>query len=173
MPSSSSDHRNDLSVDRTSVFRLVDRRVRNRWTSEDITQEAILRLTAYYRSGKPIADVGSLVRRIALNLVRDHFRAAKRRVHEELPEALPSAEDSPMDALVYREQVDLALGALNGMPPLRREAFVRCRLHGESRGEVAAGLRISEAAVTKHIARAVLDLEDALARPDQKRRVQP
>ncbi|MNU03353.1 Sigma-70, region 4 [compost metagenome] len=46
------------------------------------------------------------------------------------------------------------------MPRLRREVFVRVRLHGQSHRQVCAELELSAKAVELHIGRAVFDLSE-------------
>jgi len=46
------------------------------------------------------------------------------------------------------------------MPRLRREVFVRVRLHGHSHREVGEALELSAKAVELHIGRAVFDLSE-------------
>lgn len=153
-----------------ALFRLINRRIREPWTSEDILQESYLRFLNYNRSGQTIENPGALLRRIALNLILDHFRATRRRPVEELPDDLADTTPMPDEATMHQERVRLTTETLAAMPPMRREAFVRCRLHGESRREVADALAISEAAVAKHVARAVLALDQSFARQYGARR---
>jgi RNA polymerase sigma-70 factor (ECF subfamily) len=45
------------------------------------------------------------------------------------------------------------------MPPLRRQVFVLLRMEGKSRSDIAALLQISEDAVSKHVSRALADIQ--------------
>lgn len=49
------------------------------------------------------------------------------------------------------------------MSPLRRDVFIRRRLHGESRQLIAKNLGVSEEAVKKHISRAMDMLKNAIS----------
>jgi RNA polymerase sigma-70 factor (ECF subfamily) len=58
--------------------------------------------------------------------------------------------------------VDLLSQALSAMPPLRRQVFVLLRMEGKSRSEIATLLQISEDAVSKHVSRALADIQRLL-----------
>jgi RNA polymerase sigma-70 factor (ECF subfamily) len=60
--------------------------------------------------------------------------------------------------------VEILVGALKVMPPLRREVFLRRRLDGIASATIAADLQLSLAAIEKHCTRAVVDLRLALER---------
>lgn len=131
-------------------------------------QETLVRFLNYSRGGTPIVDAAALLRGIAMNLVRDHFRTAKRRPVAVLEEDIVSDEQAPDEAVMYNDRLRATAQALAVMPRLRREAFIRCRLDGESRSDVARALNISEAAVSKHVARAVLSIHEAFSRQERR-----
>lgn len=56
------------------------------------------------------------------------------------------------------ENIDRLQQALALLPSLRREVFIRRRLHQQSREQIAKELDISEEAVKKHITRALAQL---------------
>jgi RNA polymerase sigma-70 factor (ECF subfamily) len=66
--------------------------------------------------------------------------------------------------LDYRQRVEILVGALRVMPPLRREVFMRRRLDGIAGKTIADDLGLSAAAVEKHCTRAIADLRAALER---------
>src|ERR1700761_4625385 len=75
----------DWNGRRVDLLRYVGRRVDDVAIREDIVQEAIVRLLAYQaRPGITIANIAALLRRISLDLTRDHFRRAGRNRHVEL-----------------------------------------------------------------------------------------
>ena len=73
---------------------------------------------------------------------------------------LPAADR----VVAFRRAVALMAGALERMPPLRREIFLRRRLDGLTTAAIADRLDMSTAAVEKHVVRAFADLRTALAR---------
>ena len=140
---------------RDMLYGFIVRRVRDPFLAEDLVQETLTRLLAYMRANK-VSDAAALGFRIATNLITDHFRGgattvAATALDEEIACARPTAEQ----ALMERQRVDVFTRALDRMPPLRREVFIRRRLQGQSHREIACALDLSEAAVEKHIVRAL------------------
>ena len=101
---------------------------------------------------------------IARNLLRDHHRVARRGAHVELDEAMVCPLPAADRVVAFRRAVALMAGALERMPPLRREIFLRRRLDGLTTAAIADRLDMSTAAVEKHVVRAFADLRTALAR---------
>ena len=62
-----------------------------------------------------------------------------------------------------KEDVKTAMKVIEAMPETRRRAFVLVRLQGLSHQEAAVQLGISRPAISKHIARASLDLHNAVS----------
>lgn len=100
--------------------------------------------------------------RMAHHLVVDHHREQNKS-----PESLehePQSEDLSLDSLLEHEQrLRLYQQVLTQMSALRRDVFIRRRLHGESRQHIAQNLGLSEEAVKKHISRAMDMLKDAIS----------
>jgi len=152
-----------LKAQRADLLRYIGRRVGDAVISEDIVQEAYVRLLAY--EAKPdnaVSNVTAFLRRVSLNLARDHFRQAGRQVSVEVSEELPCPQPTVDVQLERRQLIGLVVEILRAMPPLRRDVFIRRRVHGQSAGEVAAALGLSPSAVSNHVARALYDLDMAL-----------
>lgn len=64
------------------------------------------------------------------------------------------------EILIAREQLQQLIARIERMPRLRREVFVRVRLHGQSHRQVCDELQLSAKAVELHIGRAVFDLSE-------------
>jgi len=156
----------DLKAQRADLLRYVDRRVSDSALSEDIVQEAYLRLLAYEaKPGGIVSNAAALLRRISLNLARDHYRHSGRmRAVGEPSENVVCPYPTPEEVLDYRQRVDVMARALGAMPSLRREIFLRNRFDGQTAPEIAAELEMSRAAVDKHIVRALSDIRQALAK---------
>ena len=136
---------------------------------EDIVQEAIVRFLAYQaKPGVTIANAVGLLRRISLDLARDHFRSAGRHRAVELSDGIPCPRPSIQEQLEHRQLVSIIADMVKAMPPLRREVFFRRRVEGQSAKEVAEALGISPGAVDTHIARAVLDLHSAIGKFEKR-----
>jgi len=144
---------------RVDLLRYVGRRVNDVALREDIVQEAIIRLLAYQaKPGITIANITGLLRRISLDLTRDHFRRSARTRQVELSDDIPCPHPNIQQQLEQRQLIEIVAGVLKAMPRLRQEVFFRRRVEGLSAREVAEALGISPGAVDAHIARAVLDL---------------
>lgn len=158
-----------IHLQRTQLIRYVSKHVRDAAYSEDIVQEAYLRLLKFkLKPGVRVINVQGLLRRIALNLVRDHFRHSGRVAVEELSEALPCPHSAIDLRLEQKQLVELVARVLKTMPPLRRDVFIRRRLHDQSAGEVGRELGLSPSAVSNHVARALLDLDYAIEKIEKR-----
>lgn len=152
-----------LRAQRANLLQYVSRQLRDSMLSEDIVQEAYVRLLIF--EAKPdniVNDVPAFLRRICLNLVRDHFRRTSHMRVTELSDTIPCPLPSAQLQLERKQLVDLVFNILKAMPRLRRDVFIRRRVNGESAGEVAEALGLSPSAVSNHVARAVLDLDAAI-----------
>jgi RNA polymerase sigma factor (sigma-70 family) len=148
---------------RVGLMRYVAQRVDDAALREDIVQEAIVRLLAYQaKPGIAVTNVSALLRRISLDLTRDHFRRTGRNQTVELSDDLPCPQPAIHQQLEQRQLIKIVASVVQAMPRLRREVFFRRRVEGLSSKETAAALGISPGAVDAHIARAVLDLHLAI-----------
>ncbi len=148
---------------RRALQRFVEGRLRDRTDSEDLVQETYLRLHDYRRT-RSVADVGAFCFAVARNLIRDHLRSLRVMPRTELPEEMACPAPRADEILAYRERVDVLTRALNAMPALRREVFMRRRLDGQPVAAIAADLGLGISAVEKHVVRALADLRAALDR---------
>lgn len=151
-----------------SLSRFVGRRLSDRALREDMVQETLARLLAYSRLHE-VKDAAALARRIAMNLITDHFRDRIRHPTDNLSEEVPTSAANAEEIVMHRERVRAFGQALETMPPLRREVFTRLRLHGETPREISAALNLSEAAVEKHLTRALEQLHREVGRAERPR----
>jgi len=158
-----------LRAQRADLLHYVGRQVRDSALSEDIVQEAFLRLMAFEsKPGTAVASAPALLRRISLNLVRDHFRRASRVQLVELSDTMACPQPAADQQIERRQLIELVMGILKAMPRLRREVFIRRRVQGQSAGEVAAALGLSPSAVSNHVTRAVFDLDSAIEKIEKR-----
>lgn len=155
-----SENRVPVASYRDALYRFIQRRVRNAALSEDIVQDTFVRYLG--REGSPVTDVGALMRRIALNLVRDHFRADARRTFEPVDDEHPADTGTPEEMLMFRQRAERFGRILDAMPALQRNVFIHRRLHGLSSKETAERLGLTPAAVDAHVTRALVALEKGL-----------
>lgn len=156
-----------LRAQRRDLYQFILRRTRDAATAEDLVQETFERLLAYERA-RTIADRAALGYRIALNLVRDHFRRARRRPVEALHDEIPCEAPAPEQILMHRQKVEVFGKVLDAMPPLRREVFIRRQLHGQAFQEIAQALSLSEGAAEKHVVRALEQLRREVVKAERR-----
>lgn len=159
----------DWGGHRANLLRYVGRQVDEVAMREDIVQEALLRFLSF--EAKPdnaVGNVPALLRRISLNLIRDHFRRAKRMPLGELSEEIACPLPMADQQIERRQLIALVAEALKAMPKLRREVFMRRRILGQSAGDVAEALGLSASAVSNHVARALFDLDSAIEKIEKR-----
>ena len=99
--------------------------------------------------------------RMAQHLVIDHHREQQRAPAE--LEHEPQCEAVSLETMLDNQQrVALYKQVLSEMSPLRRDIFIRRRLHNESRQHIATTLGLNEETVKKHITRAMDALKIAI-----------
>jgi RNA polymerase sigma factor (sigma-70 family) len=151
--------------------RLLLRRGRsNRNDIDELIQEGFLRLCRYQHEQNmtvrdPVAFLVNVVEKVHIDHMRRETLA--RRIFSDQPlqevdcvEVTSSAEqDAEAHELI--ERIERSLAAAN---PRTREAFLLHRFEGMSYAEIAKRLRISTKAVTNHIAKAMLLIDNELSR---------
>lgn len=151
-----------------SYFR---RRGRDSAEADDLTQEVFLRLA---RRCEPLAtdNLEAYIFTIAGNLLRDRGRrAAVRGTSVSLDDESAWSASSgalvevlhPDRVLTGREDLRLALQALDELSERTRDVFVLQRLEGLKNREIAVALGISVSAVEKHMVKALVHLSRRLA----------
>lgn len=156
----------DASHDWSGVFEAIRRyalaRRKPDELAEDIAQETVLRCIEYCRA-HDVASLYALAYRIAGNLITDHHRSAKG-LAGELEDSIACGAPLPDQIVDGRLEIERLSGALSGLPPLRREVFLRRRLHGESYATITKDLNMSSKAIEKHISRALEALTRTMKR---------
>lgn len=147
----------------------------------DIVQETFVRVLRQDRLGQDrlgqdrlgtmdrleaMADPPSWLRRIALNLARDHVRRrrteAKYLDFGDLPESAPCDAARPDESLEAEERWRILHAAIEGLPPRCREVFLLYLFESLSLGEIADRLGMSRNMAQKHMRLAVQRCLEAL-----------
>ncbi|HEX6785816.1 MAG TPA: sigma-70 family RNA polymerase sigma factor [Acidimicrobiales bacterium] len=115
----------------------------------DCVQEAFVRAHVRWRKIGRYEDPVSWVRRVALNLVRDHARRAarKRRAHDRLA----AQGEAERQGAVPADQPHDLLAILAELPPQSRMAVALHYVEGLPVREVAEEMGLSEGAVKFHL----------------------
>lgn len=167
--------RNDGGDSLKNQLRLLRRRLLQRGRSsrqdiDELIQEGFLRLCRYQRERQvpvrdPVAFLVDAVEKVHIERLR---RAVlTRRIFSDQPiedVELADHTGSPehhAEAHQLLERIEWSLAAAN---PRTREAFLLHRFDGLSYAEIGARLKISTQAVTNHIAKALLLIDNELLR---------
>jgi len=130
----------------------------------EIHQVAFVRLWDYRDRIEVKPSIYGLLLHIAKNLVVDHYRkiASDERLKKQLlaKATLYYQLDEPDDQL--DEMTDALLGAVNKLPPKRKDIFLLCKLHGKTYEQVADMQSVSLGTVKDHMAKAMRFLKNEL-----------
>jgi RNA polymerase sigma-70 factor, ECF subfamily len=155
-----------LTAHRASVRGVLMRLVRDEDLAEDLTQEALLRATRAAGSLRGDAAPATWLTAIALNLARDHFRAAERQprsVPLEHAENLP-APSRPEREILQAEMSGCILSHVARLPGRQREAVLLHHFAGLGHGDIAALWEISGGNARVILHRGVAALRASLRR---------
>jgi len=154
-----------LRIDRR-LRAVLRRQGRSREDSDDLIQEALLKLHEYCRGARVENQEAFLIRTVR-NLSIDRYRSAQRRVSangsiEDLESALGLEVGSPPPDVILegRERLNEISRLLEAVSSRTRDIYFAHRA-GYSYAEIGKHLHISNSTIEKHIARAVLALMDA------------
>jgi len=153
---------NEIQLLLGKLRRLLRSRGRSADDTDDLIQEAFLRLHVYCRENAVRREEAFLVR-TALNLSADKLRRDRTVVMESgLLEGLVLADPGPAPDDVYAARARLQhwKAGLEALSPRRREVFLLNRVEGYSFTQIADRLGISLSMVEKHAAKAILFLTD-------------
>lgn len=134
---------------------------------EDVAQLAFARVAAH-RDFDAIENPKAFLWRTAYNIAVSEKRSqsVRRRRADEVKQTSLAAEGddfTPERVLVAKEQIAAISAVLEAMPVKRRRMLVLNRIEGLSFAEIARRTGLSQTAVKKHVARAMIDLDAALA----------
>lgn len=141
---------------REQMEAVLRRRVGCRATAADLVQELFLRF--WRRPSAPLEDLGSYLIRSAHNLAIDHLRSEGARTRNEaglLPEQRGDSSVSLDAALEAGSDLRRVEAALRALPERTRHIFLLNRIHGQTYGQIARSMALSQSSVEKHMMRAL------------------
>jgi RNA polymerase sigma factor (sigma-70 family) len=144
------------------VLARVRRRTRSAEDAEDLLHSAYLRLFAY-RAENEVREPAAFLVQTAARLAIDRHRRDRRLSAEPLESFGGSLEDDrPLqdEVLAVRERLRRVQAGLDRLSPRTRQVFVMHKVQGMKLREIATTLGITQGAVEKHIAKAVLFLTE-------------
>jgi RNA polymerase sigma-70 factor (ECF subfamily) len=138
----------DLTEHRQAVLSFVMRLVGNATLADDLAQEAFLRASRTGKGHRGEASKRSWLCAIALNLVRDHFRASGRRPDttsdEEVLRRIRSEDEDAETGVLKKEMADCIAEYLFRLPPSQHEVVALHDMAGLNHREIAVQLQVSE-----------------------------
>jgi RNA polymerase sigma-70 factor, ECF subfamily len=148
----------------TPLVAYAGRVLRRHDDAEDIVQEAFVRLWDNRAHWKPGGSVRSYLFTTARNLMLGWFRhlEVRQRTEPEVRTHLSSVTETPLQSTARSELREALIGALEALPPRRREALVLVRIKGYSLAETAEIMKLSRQTVANHVSLALDDLEKLL-----------
>jgi RNA polymerase sigma factor (sigma-70 family) len=137
----------------------IARRIRKPMDAEDLLHSAYLRMVRYRASHDVVDPVAFLVR-AACNINIDNYRRDK--VIADESEAVDVRDLTPLqdEVLASRDRLGRVKSGLERLSPKTREIFLMHRLQNMKYQEIADAYGISQSAVEKHIAKALLFLQN-------------
>ncbi len=140
----------------------VRKRTRSDQDAEDLLHSAWLRLFAY-RAQHEVREPGAFMVQTAAHLAVDQHRSARRSNSQPIENFSATLENnSPLqdEVLEARERLRRVQAGLEKLPPRTRQVFVMHRVQGMKLREISTSLGITQSAVEKHVAKAVLFLTE-------------
>ncbi|WP_346317523.1 RNA polymerase sigma-70 factor [Chitinophaga sp. YIM B06452] len=146
------------------IFVLLLFFTKSREIAQDLAQETFARVWESRGSLDPGNSLKSYTRRIAKNLLQDHFRkVAVRNRHERKLQPVELSENGAMDRVLDSELRNLLEEAVNRLSPEKQKIFRMSRYEQLTYPEIAAILNITPKAVERHMARALQYLRNYLS----------
>ncbi|HLO78587.1 MAG TPA: sigma-70 family RNA polymerase sigma factor [Magnetospirillum sp.] len=155
-----------FAAHRDAVRGILLRLLRDPALADDLVQEALLRASRAVGGMRGEAAPATWLTAIALNLVRDHYRAVKRRPATTTLDVADgiAAPDHPETEVMQAEMSACILGHLSRLPVRQREAVLMHHFAGLSHREIALPLGVTEGNARVILHRGLTALRDSLGR---------
>lgn len=150
-----------LNRDGGDLFALFVRVTLCQDAAEELMQELFLKLRLARNIDRVVNPI-AYVRRIALNLAFDWRKSRPKHAALDGAEPPQSAEPSPLDELVRREELEEILDGIAKLRGHGREAFVMRHIQGNSNEDIAEQLQMTSHHVRALCHRAMVKLRKIL-----------
>ncbi len=125
--------------------------------AEDVVQETFIRTIKHLNKGKTVDSPKGFLFTTARNLITSMFYRGRRATETD---SMPNMDEytsnvnacSAEHKAMLQQKLDAFCVAIATLPKRYQEAFVRRRVWGESCGEIAVAMHLSEAAVSNYAA---------------------
>ena len=143
------------------VLKRIAKRTGGGADAEDLLHSAYVRFEQYSATNTVTNPAAFLVR-TAVNIGIDDYRH-DRRLYGEAPMPVPDREDAaarPDEVVAAKELLSRVVSGINRLPDRTREIFLMHRIDKLEYTEIARRLGISESAIEKQMAKAMMMLAD-------------
>ena len=156
----------ELKEHEKRLLAYIVHRSRNPADADDVLQETLLRVFEQTKK-RTIENPLAYAFRVADTVI---FAQARRFKHETELGDDDFECDTPLadEQLAYKQRVAVLLGAMQTLPPLRRQVFMKRHIDGLSRAEIATDLGLSVEAVKKHLVRAMASMAISVSEARQE-----
>jgi RNA polymerase sigma-70 factor (ECF subfamily) len=143
------------------ILKQIVRRTRDTANAEDLLQSAYLRLEKY-RANHTVENPAAFLIQTAVNIHIDEYRRTRQLSTILADSELSEVSDQPLqdEVICARARLERVKAGLERLPRRTRDIFLMHRLDGLRYREIADCFGISQSAVEKHIAKAVVFLAD-------------
>ncbi|MEC7825117.1 MAG: sigma-70 family RNA polymerase sigma factor [Pseudomonadota bacterium] len=141
-------------IEGAQLNRYLNRHANSADEAADIYQESILRVleqSRRHRIDNPLA--------YAIRVARNLLSARGHKEDSDDIDSIACSRYAPADHVEHAQTCAQLSDVLENMPPLRKKVFILRRVEGESRQQIARQLDISVDAVSKHLSRAMADVQ--------------
>ena len=151
---------------RPQIFRFLLASLRDPDEAETLTQDCLLKAHRNWASFRGESSVMTWLLRIAINLQKDNWRNRRmqfwKMTHSNAVDAadagswLPSAESSPEQQALAKDQVKQVWKAVEGLSERQRTIFMLRHVEEMDIREIAGAIGLSEGTVKAHLSRAMV-----------------
>lgn len=154
------------------VYRLVLAQTCEPDLAEELTQDCFIRAFQKQKGFRGDCQVFTWLARIAINLVRDHYRNRRFALWRKLirfdasepeqnhAEQVPDPASTPEEHLLRRERLDRVSQRIQRLTPPQREALLLSAVEGMSIDEISRATNRSPGTVKSHLHRAMMNLRN-------------
>lgn len=124
--------------------------------AEEVLQELFVKVWDTRHLLDPERSFRAYLFRIAENMVIDYYRKASRdkKIRDQLTASHSEIYSHIEETIFTKESALLLQGAIDLLPPQRRQVFTLCKLEGHSYKEVSELLGISHSTINDHLLKA-------------------
>ena len=152
------------------IYRLVLAQTADADLAEELTQECFIRAFRKQGSFRGECQAFTWLARIAVNLVRDHYRNRKfalwRRLvrfersqpEQEMAEEVRDPSSTPEEHFLRRERLERVSARIGHLSPPQREALLLSAVEGMSIDEISRATNRRPGTVKSHLHRAMMNL---------------